>query len=705
MATQLFRGDQFTQANRYIRIDTGLGPDTLLLKSIEGSEALSSLFQFDVEMLSLQGDIKAEDIVGDHVSVAIDACSANPRIFNGLVSRFEFTGLERRGIYGYRARFVPWLWFLKNRSNCRVFQNKTVQEILETLFSEFGFSDYRFALSEQYPRLEYCVQYRETDFDFISRLLEQEGIFYYFEHQTDKHVLHLVDSVSSYTSLDPKKVEHSSGSREGEYISTWRHRYGYFPGKWQQTDFNYEKFHHSLFTEVSSVIKLKNNKNFSIYEYPGQYQDNERGAALAKLRMEQQESCFDIISARSNLCSLAAGKKFTLKSDESPADNKKGFVVTRVDHKASESSYLDDDEDADLYSNRFECIPEQVTFRPQPVTAKPRIDGVQTALVVGKSGDEIYTDEYGRIKLQFHWDLYGNRDEDSSCWVRVATQWSGKKWGTIGIPRVGQEVVVTFLNGDPDYPLVIGSVYNSAHMPPYDLPGDSTISGVKSRSTKGGDGSTYNEISMDDRKGSEAITIHAQKDFNIDVGNNVGANAAGNASSNTDGNASTSVGGDNSVSVTGNDSLSVNGNYSGTVDGNKSFTVSGNQESTVSGNDSTSVSGDQDASVGGDRSASVGGNQTASVSGNEEASISGNQTVNVGATQDVSAATHNLNVTGASSTSATEINLSGKSKIALSVGGTSITVDASGVTISMGASSVKVDPSGVSVTGPIVKLN
>ena len=714
--TSLFKaGMQYTQNNRFLRIETGLGKDALLLRRMRGSESFSQLFCVELELLSYEENINPADIVGDHVALFIDASSSKPRHLNGFVKSFVYTGLEKRGLYGYKAEIVPWLWFLDKRTNCRVYQNQNVQQIIEAVLGELGFNDYVFSLSEEHAPMEYCVQYQESDFQFISRLMEQEGIFYFFEHLADKHILHIVDNAAAYQTLEDETLEHSSGSRGKQYINAWQHKFQYCSGAFAQTDFNFENPNHSLLTETPTSVKLKNNAALELFDFPGNYRDTQQGQSLTRLRMQQEEMAYENIVAHSNIHQLELGRKFKLRSDENTADNRKQFVITRIDHYGFDGSYLDekDQEDAtSSYSNQFSCIPAAITFRSPCQIKKPRIDGVQTAVVVGKAGDEIYTDKYGRIKLQFHWDRYGSKNEESSCWVRVATPWAGTKWGTLNIPRVGQEVVVTFVNGDPDQPLVIGGVYNSAHMPPVNLPDGKNYAGIKSRSAKG-DSSSFNEMSIDDTKGSEQLKFHAQKDFNTTVGNNLSSAVTGNASYNVDGDSSSTVGGNATLTIQGNETASVQGNQDASVQGNRSSTIAGNltentagkAEASIGSSESRTVGTKQDLTIGTHQVVNIGANQTLGVGANQETSIGGNQTVNVSGNQNVSALTQNVSISTDATTSALNINILGQAEIKLSVGGSSINIDGSGITLAIGASCVKIDAFGVSVTGPTVKLN
>ncbi|PUA28484.1 MAG: hypothetical protein B0W54_18750 [Cellvibrio sp. 79] len=704
---------KYTQDNRSMRVETGLGKDVFLLRRVQATEFFSKLFTINIDLLSYEANIRPEDIVGNHMALFL-GLDGNPRPLNGFVKSFVYSGLEKQGLYGYKAELVPWLWFLDKRTNCRIFQNQTVQKIIETIFTELGFYDFKFTLIDNHLPLEYCVQYQESDFNFISRLLEQEGLFYFFEHQADKHILTIGDNAAAFVFLDEKVIEHSSGSRSKFYLNQWQHRFQYCSGAFAQTDYNFENANLSLLTETPTSIKLANNSALERFEFPGNYNESQRGQNLTRIRMQQEESGYQIVQAGGNLNYLEVGKKFKLLSDEALVDDKKTFVISEISHQAFEGSYLDEDEDgkASSYQNRFLCFPEEVVYRPPLNTTKPRIDGVQTAVVVGPAGDEIYTDKYGRIKLQFHWDRYGEKNETSSCWVRVATLWAGNKWGTLNIPRVGQEVVVTFVNGDPDQPLVIGSVYNSTHMPPVALPAGKNYAGMKSKTVKGDVGGS-NEFSLEDTGDSQQVKLHAKKDYNTTVGNDLNSSTTGNATYNVDGNNSSTVKGNASLSVQGNESASVQGNQDSSVQGNRSFSTSGNKtentsgnaESTIGANESRNVASNQDLSIGSNQSVNVGSNQTNTIGANQQTTVSGNQTFSITGNQEISALAQNVSISTSATTSALSIAMNGQSQIALAVGGTSITIDPSGITLSMGASSVKIDATGVSVMGPLVKLN
>ena len=718
--SSLFSTDmKFTQDNRFMRVDSALGKDVFFLRRLKATESFSQLFTIDVDLLSYDSNIRAEDVIGSHIATFIGTNGPQPRSLNGFVKSFAYTGLEKRGLYGYTAELVPWLWFLDKRTNCRVFQNQNIQKIIESVFTELGFNDFKFSLIDTHQPFEYCVQYQESDFHFISRLLEQEGLFYFFEHKPNKHILHISDNAAIFTFLDEKTIEHSSDSRAKHFLDRWQHRFQYCSGAFAQTDYNFENANLSLLTETPTSIKLSNNSALERFEFPGNYSENQRGQTLTRIRMQQEEAGYQVVSAGGNFHQVEVGKKFKLRSDEAVSDDKKNFVISEIRHEAFEGSYVDDEKKEEggvvvesSYKNNFVCIPEEVTYRPPLKTSKPRIDGVQTALVVGKPGDEIYTDKYGRIKLQFYWDRYGQKNETSSCWVRVATAWAGPKWGTLNIPRVGQEVVVTFVNGDPDQPLVIGSVYNSKNMPPVTLPEGKHYSGMRSRSAKGG-AESFSEFSVDDSEGGEQIKVHAKKDYNATVGNNLTSSVTADASYNVDGNSSSTVKGNNTASVIGNSTSSVQGNHdwsvqgnrSGSVTGNLTENITGNSAKTISSNETRNVTSNQTITVGANQESSISANQKISVGANQDTIISGNHTVNVTGVQNISANSRDVVISGASKTSAADITLEAGSSINLKVGDAVITIDGSGITLTKGGSSKKIDAASVSVKAAIINLN
>jgi type VI secretion system secreted protein VgrG len=513
-----------TQTNRQLSLTTPLGKDVLLLAAFSGREEMSRPFQYRLDLLSTRQDVAAKDLVGKNVTFTVAREQGTPRCFNGFVSRFSAGGVLFQGLRQYYAEVVPWLWFLSRTADCRVFQNKAVPEVVEQVFKDLGFTDYDWQLKGSHPKWEYCVQYRETDFDFVSRLLEQEGIFYFFRHESGKHTLVLADQKSAYKDCPEKEVDYSTGSLAVPHVTQWEHHYEFRAGKWAHTDYNFEAPATALLVATTSLVKLPPNDKYEIYDYPGQYEKKEQGEADVKVRMEEEEQACDVVVGQSNCGSFAPGGKFKLKSHACPSEAGKGYVLVAVEHSASEGSYVTGNGTGHAYANSFTCIPDGVQFRPARTTRRPVVPGPQPAVVVGPKGEEIYTDKYGRVRVQFFWDREGKRDENSTCWVRVAQPVAGKRWGTSFWPRVGQEVIVTFLEGDPDRPLVTGCVYNAEQMPPYlgDGPddkhkNDNKVSGFKSNTTKGGQG--FNELRFDDTKDRQQVFLHAERNLDVRVKN------------------------------------------------------------------------------------------------------------------------------------------------------------------------------------------
>jgi len=510
----------WTQQRRFLNLATPLGDDKFLLLSFSGHEGISQLFHFHLDMLSEDPAINFDDMIGQNVSFSVRLADPDKaRYFNGYVSRFaQLPGQHR--LAHYEAEVVPWLWFLTRAADCRIFQNKSVPDIVEKVFKDLGFTDFEFQLRGTYDPWEYCVQYRESTFNFVSRLLEQEGIFYFFKHENGKHTLILGDAPSVHQPCPEQSrvaLEVTTGPgalREEDVVYSWRLGQELRTGKFAFTDYNFESPGTRLDSQVQSQINQGGNQRFEVYDYPGEYEKRGEGDHWAKLRIEQEEAAHAVASGQSDCRAFVSGYKFELYNHPR-TDQNGSYVLTSVTHTAEEGGFHSGTAATTeaAYSNTFTVIQASVPFRPPRVTPKHLVNGVQTAVVVGPSGEEIYSDKYGRVKVQYHWDRVGKLNENSSCWVRVAQPWAGKGWGFITIPRIGQEVVVSFLEGDPDRPLITGSVYNAQQMPSYPLPGKQVMSTFRSSSSKGGGNS--NEIRMDDTKGKEQFYVHAAYDHDM----------------------------------------------------------------------------------------------------------------------------------------------------------------------------------------------
>ena len=456
------------QQHRRIAISTPLGKDVILLRGFSGSEAISQLFHFDLDLLSENDSIKFQDVVGKNVTLRIYDTDGAQRYWNGFISRFS-QGAQDRRLTAYRAQMVPWLWFLTRTADCRIFQNQKAPDIIQKIFKDLGFSDFKLRLYGDFVTRDYCVQYRETDFNFVSRLMEEEGICYYFEQQDGKHTLILANDPAAHEPCPHQKTaryDFRGGSVVYEDVITeWQYQEEFRPGKWTQTDYNFE-------TPSSSLAVTASGKNpYEIYEYPGSHQVRPAGESLAKIRLQEQATPTAVFPGAGGCRYFSPGYQFTLQ-DHYRSDMNQAYLLTSVRHMASHGAGYQvggagSGSDEPTYRNSFECIPFSTPYRPARVTPEPFVQGCQTAVVVGPGGEEIYTDKYGRVKVQFHWDREGKKNENSSCWIRVSHPWAGQGWGAISIPRIGQEVIVDFLEGDPDQPIIVGRVYNAEQMPPF----------------------------------------------------------------------------------------------------------------------------------------------------------------------------------------------------------------------------------------------
>ena len=514
--------DKPTQKNRELAIETPLGEDVLLLVSMSATEKLGRLFKYELELASENGQIKADKIVGQNVTIRLDLGAGRTRYFNGHVSHFR--QLTSSGqLARYQTTIVPWLWFLSRTANCRIFQEQTVPDIVKKVFRERGFTNFEDALSGTYRTWEYCVQYRETDFSFVSRLMEHEGIYYYFKHENGKHSLVLADSYSShepYPEFDTFVYQPADkGTTTEDYISNWMVETQLQPCSYALNDFDFKNTKSDMQARAK-VSREHAAADFEIYDYPGDYSETSDGEEYARKRIEELQAGYEVATAQSDARGACPGFTFTLTNHPRKDQNSEHLITSgkymiKGDDIFSASSGTSECD----FSCKFTAIRSTQSFRPPRSTPKPSVSGPQTAIVVGPSGEEVYTDQYARVKVKFHWDRYGKADENSSCWIRVAQVWAGKSWGAMYIPRIGQEVVVEFLEGDPDRPIITGRIYNAQSRPPYDLPGNKTISTLKSNSTKGGDG--FNEIRFEDKEGDEQIFIHAEKDEDVRVKNDV----------------------------------------------------------------------------------------------------------------------------------------------------------------------------------------
>ncbi|SNS92605.1 MULTISPECIES: type VI secretion system tip protein TssI/VgrG [unclassified Azospirillum] len=513
-----------TQVYRDISVLSSLGEDVLLFRRMSGHEELGGLFLYHIDVLTMLSSVDFDAVLGREMSVRVTSGSS-VRYFHGLVSRFTHLGSEGR--YGlYRAEVRPWLWFLTRNRDSRIFQGETVPEIVKKVLRGRGFTDLSDRLSGTYLPWEYCVQYQESDYAFISRLLEHEGIYYYFSHENGRHVLVLADGAASHDPLSPSsQVRFQPEKRQRErlrVVTGWTLSREVTAGTHIVDDYDFENPRAQLRTPLS-MPHAHEMSGMEVYEYPSNmaYQPSgrrgENAMPYARVRLEAQQGLHETILAESNVTGLAAGMLFRLTHHPISSQNRE-YLVTQTSIEMVSDAYEGGgggDGEQDTYLCRIALVPGTVPFRTPRRTPWPRMGGPQTAMVVGKAGEEIWTDRHGRIKVHFPWDREGNADENSSCWVRVAQAWAGRRWGAQFLPRVGQEVVVSFLDGDPNRPLVTGAVYNGEAQPPFGLPERATQSGWRSSSSKGGAGG--NEFRFEDKAGREQVFIHAQRALDVKV--------------------------------------------------------------------------------------------------------------------------------------------------------------------------------------------
>jgi type VI secretion system secreted protein VgrG len=539
--------------------------EKLAFFSMSGREAMSRPFIYEVDLLSDDDSLDLLALLGQTVTIGVERTDGSVREFNGYVTHFSLVG-EHGNYVRYRAVVRPWLWFLGQNQTSRVFQPETVPNLVQELFRERGFSDFEAEASVKsgsYRKWDYLMQYRESDLNFVSRLLEQEGIHYFFRHEKGKHILVLASANTAHkASPGYERVPYfpplERERRQEEHVSSWITSRQIRPGTMSAGDFNFKQ--PAIVTSSTSAPLKTAQANAEIYDYPGEFEEGADADAQVKIRLEEHQVEHELVEGGGPVRGLGAGSRFSLAQFPRDDQNKE-YIVLQASYEIRVSEFESNDVE-DVESNfdfRFTAIDAKRPYRPARLTKKPVVEGPQTAIVVGEENQEISTDEYGRVKVQFHWDREGEYDENSSCWVRVSQVWAGMQWGAIHLPRVGQEVIVEFLEGDPDRPIVTGRVYNQDQMPPYTLPKNRTQSGIKSRSTPDGAPDNFNEIRFEDKKGQEELYLQAEKNMTTLVKNDQTTTVQKNRSA--------SVGGSDSVSVTGDRSLSVHGNLSVSVDG------------------------------------------------------------------------------------------------------------------------------------------
>lgn len=620
-------------SNSLLAISTPLGEGKLLLHKAEIVEELGRPFNIELELVSDDEEISLDDILGQNVTIRLETDDES-RFFNGIVTEFfQKENTAKTACFG--AVVKPWLWLLTLSENCRMFQEMTYPDIIKSVFNDLGFSDFEDQLSGSYSSQEYVVQYNESDFNFVSRIMEQEGIYYYFTHTNGKHSMILADDSSVQPSVGDVpfyEKEESANIIDVEGIVKWENYRKVRTGGISLGDFDFTTPSKNL-SSVTADPKTSSLSSLQKFNYPGKYSEQANGKNYTKILMEKENVHYDQKYSEGNARHLYAGCQFKLIDHHRDDQNDEYLIVKHFCVLKSEEYFAENPgEEEETFTSTFTSIPAKVAYRPQCLAIKPKITGPQTAIVVGKSGEEIWTDQYGRIKVLFHWDRYADADEKSSCWIRVSQTWAGKNWGAIRIPRIGQEVLVDFIHGDPDNPIVIGSVYNGSTMPPYELPANATISGVKSRSSKGGGG--FNEIRFEDKKGEEQIFVHGEKNQDTNIKNDC-------------------------FETIGND---------------RHLIVKNDQIELVENNRSEEVKADHVEKIGKDRHLEVAGKEAKKVAKTLSLSVTGD-------VAEVFKANHSMQVTDDSYIKGTNICIEASDNITLKVGKSTIAISSDGIAI------------------------
>lgn len=741
---------RFQQDRRLIRVSSPIDPEPFVVHRFRGSEAVSRPFAFTADMLSPDATLELKQVIGQPMGFTLQTPDGE-RHFHGYVKEFARTGTDG-DLAAYRAEVAPWFDFLRHTSNCRIFQDMTVLDIVDEVFSRYGALaayDASGLGTARYPGMPYCVQYNESDFAFVSRLLEDTGIHYYFEHTEDGHTLKLADDSTRSVAIGPHPVVHfqsDRGVRDEEGLDDWMATRRVGAGLKSHKSFDFKQPRSPL-----SVERLLDAPRGALpvlehYRYDGaaRFGDTSAGEALAGLRGEEMSWQTKLFEGRGACRLLRSGRYFTLQGHYDHAEDDeepRRFFLLEVRHDAR-NNFKPDFSGAEgcVYRVEATCLRRKITYRPPCATPLPRMWGPQTATVVGPAGEEIWTDRHGRIKVQFHWDRLGRRNERSSCWVRVSSPWAGPGMGGVSAPRIGQEVVVSFLDGDPDRPLVTGRVYNEDNPQPF----DKEVSGIRSKTVQG---EGFNELTMHDSAGSELLNMRAQRDMATTVLNDHNSSVGSNKSTSIGANHNLSVTANQGITVGGNQDISVKGSHSSSITGSSTHNVTGTLTRMVAGavsetyqaSHTRNVTGGYTETVSGDYSGTLNGNHVSQRNGTWAETVAGTSTRTVnGATTEAHNASRTTTVAATDthqvgshleqdiggnhktmvagdvshvaagkhdSASSGPMTLASGSRMLMQVGGAGIEIVGSSIVISAAGSTIKIDGGGVTINGAKISLN
>jgi type VI secretion system secreted protein VgrG len=621
-----------------ITFDCGHPAGTVLVESLTLQEGLSEMGVMQLQLYSPETPFEAADLLGKTVGVALVDAEGGKRFVHGHVVRFSHC-VKKGRLNTFLVEVRPWTWFLTRTADCRIFQTMSVPDIVSQVCSELAVAHVlTLRLMRSYRKWDYCVQYRETDFQFITRLLEHEGIYWWVEHYQDHHTLVLTDAFSAHNPIAhdaklPYLEDDAVQPRHNEpHISSWTSEEEIQTEKVVLTSYDFKAPSTLLRTEAK-VSRKHPEAGAERFDFQGDYVVKADGKQLADDLLDGAQAAYQRFQGVTNVEHFEPGHLFDLIRH--PLDNQKGrYLITRIGMQASIQLFDEAGANEIQFKVDFNAIPAAQQFRSGRKTPKPFVQGPQTAVVVGPAGDEIYTDKYGRVKVQFHWDRLGKKDDKSSCWVRVSHPWAGKNFGMIHTPRIGQEVVVSFLEGDPDQPLITGRVYNAEQMPPWELPANATQSGILTRSSKGGAYGNANAIRFEDKKGSEQLWIHAEKNQDIEVENDE----------------THWVGHDRTKTIDHDEKVHVKHDRTETVDNNETITIGVDRTESVGSNETISIGKDRKETVGANETISIGSNRTEDVGSDEKITIAKTRTESVGTNETVTIGASRTHTIGAAET-------------------------------------------------------
>ncbi|MBW7984899.1 type VI secretion system Vgr family protein [Enterobacillus tribolii] len=610
--------------NRAIIAHTPADSGELLFKSLTGQEGLSEAFEFEVELLNKSNNLNLRNLLGKSLTVELRGKPLTPRFLNGYITRMTLTGRETSGerYYIYRATVRPGLWYLTQNRDFRIWQEKSVPDIIASVLSSYQIK-FENKLTWDYRQWGYCVQYQESDFDFISRLMEHEGIYYYFIHERDSHTLVLADAPQAHEALPgygfiPYQPVDSGQHKNTESVHSWSVSDIITPSLYSLDDYDFRK-------PRARLLETRQNPNSfavdkaEVFDWPGRFTDREHGQFYVRVRQEEFEARHEQMSGEGSSLGFAPGHTFVLTQAPRMEDNRE-YLTTHVKYFLTENAYSSSAQSMAEHILEFSVIPNSVSWRPPRVTQWPKTHGPQTAEVVGPEGQPIWTDKYGRVKLKFRWDRHSTGDDTSSCWVRVSSAWAGWKYGGVQIPRVGEEVVVDFINGDPDRPMITGRVYNENNMPPWDLPNDATKMGFMSRSTNGSpDNASY--LFFEDSPGNESFDMHAEKDMNVSV--------EGDQFVTIDGTRTTVIGGKQDDSITDAATFHFKSSRTTTTDGLETVNFNNHLDMTVNNGRKMVITGGDEIEITGDQTFTLKGAQTQTIDDTQHVTIKNNQMLDI----------------------------------------------------------------------------